>query len=138
MFSRPCEISSSKNKHFDQIILDPPKFVDSKASLTKACRGYKDINMLAMQILRPGGILCTFSCSGLLSFELFQKVVADAALDAGKNGANYRKIRPSDRSPCRNKLSRRLLLKRTRLSSPLNKKSFADRLFKTIKQKKLS
>ncbi|MFT5675378.1 MAG: 23S rRNA (cytosine1962-C5)-methyltransferase [Paraglaciecola sp.] len=74
----------SQQRHFDQIILDPPKFVDSKASLMRACRGYKDINMLAMQIMRPGGILCTFSCSGLLPFELFQKVVADAALDAGR------------------------------------------------------
>lgn len=73
-----------QNRHFDQIILDPPKFVDSKASLVRACRGYKDINMLAMQITQPGGILCTFSCSGLLSFDLFQKVVADAALDAGR------------------------------------------------------
>ncbi len=71
-------------KTFDQIILDPPKFVDSKSSLSRACRGYKDINMLAMQILEPGGILCTFSCSGLMSFDLFQKIVADAALDAGR------------------------------------------------------
>lgn len=69
---------------FDQVILDPPKFVDSKGSLTRACRGYKDINMLAMQILKPGGTLCTFSCSGLLQESLFQKVVADAALDAGR------------------------------------------------------
>ncbi len=69
---------------FDQIILDPPKFVDSKASLNRACRGYKDINMLAMQILKPNGILCTFSCSGLMPQDLFQKVVADAALDAGR------------------------------------------------------
>lgn len=73
-----------QGKTFDVIILDPPKFVDSKASLNRACRGYKDINMLAMQILKPGGILCTFSCSGLLSSDLFQKVVADAALDANK------------------------------------------------------
>jgi 23S rRNA (cytosine1962-C5)-methyltransferase len=69
-------------KRFDMIVLDPPKFVDSKASLNRACRGYKDINMIAMQILNPGGILFTFSCSGLLSADLFQKVVADAALDA--------------------------------------------------------
>ncbi len=73
-----------QGRHFEQIILDPPKFVDSKSSLNRACRGYKDINMLAMQIMQPGGILCTFSCSGLLSFDLFQKVVADAALDAGR------------------------------------------------------
>ncbi len=69
---------------FDQIILDPPKFVESKASLVRACRGYKDINMLAFQILKPGGILCTFSCSGLMPADLFQKVVADAALDANR------------------------------------------------------
>jgi len=67
---------------FDMIILDPPKFVESKAQLTGACRGYKDINMLAMQLLKPGGILLTFSCSGLMESGLFQKVVADAALDA--------------------------------------------------------
>lgn len=67
---------------FDVIVLDPPKFVDSKASLNRACRGYKDINRLACMILNPGGTLLTFSCSGLLSGELFQKVVADAALDA--------------------------------------------------------
>ncbi|MGJ8682593.1 class I SAM-dependent rRNA methyltransferase [Paraglaciecola sp.] len=73
-----------ENQQYDQIILDPPKFVDSKSSLNRACRGYKDINMLAMQILKPGGILVTFSCSGLLSSDLFQKVVADAALDAGR------------------------------------------------------
>lgn len=74
----------AQERQFSQIILDPPKFVDSKASLNRACRGYKDINMLAMQIMRPGGILATFSCSGLLPFDLFQKVVADAALDAGR------------------------------------------------------
>ena len=74
-----------QGKQFDMIILDPPKFVDSKASLTRACRGYKDINMLAMQILKPQGILLTFSCSGLMDTDLFHKVVADAALDAGRD-----------------------------------------------------
>lgn len=68
---------------FDMIVLDPPKFVDSKASLNRACRGYKDINRLAFGLLNPGGILATFSCSGLMPSDLFQKVVADAALDAG-------------------------------------------------------
>ena len=67
------------------IILDPPKFVESKAQLTGACRGYKDINMLAMQLLKPNGTLLTFSCSGLMESSLFQKVVADAALDANRN-----------------------------------------------------
>ncbi|WP_057831707.1 class I SAM-dependent methyltransferase [Colwellia sp. TT2012] len=71
-----------EKRRFDMIILDPPKFVESKAQLTGACRGYKDINMIAMQLLNPNGILLTFSCSGLLDASLFQKVVADAALDA--------------------------------------------------------
>ena len=74
-----------EKRTFDMIILDPPKFVESKAQLTGACRGYKDINMLAMQLLKPGGTLLTFSCSGLMESSLFQKVVADAALDAKRN-----------------------------------------------------
>ena len=67
---------------FDLIILDPPKFADSKGHVDKACRAYKDINLLAFKLLRPQGILATFSCSGGVTPELFQKVVADAALDA--------------------------------------------------------
>ncbi|USD39175.1 class I SAM-dependent methyltransferase [Ferrimonas sp. SCSIO 43195] len=70
---------------FDVIILDPPKFADSKAQLMGACRGYKDINMVAMQILKPGGTLLTYSCSGLMESNLFQKIVADAAIDAGRD-----------------------------------------------------
>lgn len=69
-------------KKFDVIVMDPPKFADSKAQLTGACRGYKDINRIAMELLNPGGHLLTFSCSGLMETNLFQKVVADAALDA--------------------------------------------------------
>ena len=72
-------------RRFDLIVLDPPKFVESKQHLTQACRGYKDINLLAMQLLNPDGILATFSCSGLMPEELFHKVVADAALDAGRS-----------------------------------------------------
>jgi 23S rRNA (cytosine1962-C5)-methyltransferase len=71
-----------EGKTFDVIVLDPPKFADNKSQLDGACRGYKDINMIAMQLLNPGGILLTFSCSGLMQSDLFQKVVADAALDA--------------------------------------------------------
>ncbi|WP_153447061.1 class I SAM-dependent methyltransferase [Vibrio algicola] len=69
---------------FDVVIMDPPKFAESKAQLNGACRGYKDINMLAMQILNPGGTLLTYSCSGLMETNLFQKIIADAALDAGR------------------------------------------------------
>ncbi|MCY9843280.1 class I SAM-dependent methyltransferase [Vibrio caribbeanicus] len=69
---------------FDVVIMDPPKFVSSKNNLTSGANGYKDINMLAMQILKPGGTLLTYSCSGLMSADLFQKVIADAALDSGR------------------------------------------------------
>ncbi len=71
-------------RRFDLIVLDPPKFVASKGQLDKGTRGYKDINLLALKLLRPGGVLFSFSCSGLVSGMLFQKIVADAALDAGR------------------------------------------------------
>jgi len=74
-----------EGRSFDLIVLDPPKFAYSKSQVQAACRGYKDINLLAMQMLRPGGILFTFSCSGLISPELFQKVVFGASVDAGRN-----------------------------------------------------
>ena len=70
---------------FDLVILDPPKFADSKGHVDKACRAYKDINLLAFKLLNPGGLLATFSCSGAVTPELFQKVVADAALDAKRD-----------------------------------------------------
>ncbi len=70
-------------RHFDMIILDPPKFATGKKTLKRATRGYKDINLLALQLLRPKGILATFSCSGLVSPDLFQKVVFGASVDAG-------------------------------------------------------
>jgi 23S rRNA (cytosine1962-C5)-methyltransferase len=69
---------------FDLIVLDPPKFVESKGQVMAGCRGYKDINLLAMKLLRPGGLLATFSCSGLVTPDLFHKVVADAAVDADR------------------------------------------------------
>lgn len=67
---------------FDLIVLDPPKFAPTIKSAEKAARGYKDINLLAFKLLNPGGYLFTFSCSGGVTPELFQKIVADAALDA--------------------------------------------------------
>jgi len=72
-----------ESRQFDLIILDPPKFAPTAAQAEKAARGYKDINLLAFKLLRPGGFLVTFSCSGGVSAELFQKIVAGAALDAG-------------------------------------------------------
>jgi 23S rRNA (cytosine1962-C5)-methyltransferase len=71
------------NRSFDLIILDPPKFAPTAAHAEKASRAYKDINLLAFKLLRHGGILVTFSCSGGIDAALFQKIVASAALDAG-------------------------------------------------------
>lgn len=73
----------AEGRKFDIIVLDPPKFADAKNHMDKACRGYKDIAILGFQLLNPGGQLYTFSCSGLMMPELFLKITADAALDAG-------------------------------------------------------
>ncbi len=70
---------------FDLIVLDPPKFAPTAQHAEKAARAYKDINLLALKLLRPGGLLATFSCSGGISADLFQKIVAGAALDARAN-----------------------------------------------------
>lgn len=72
------------NKQFDVIILDPPKFAESVSQIEKASRGYKDINLLALKLLKKNGVLFTFSCSGHIVPELFNKIIADAATDAGR------------------------------------------------------
>ncbi len=71
-------------REFDLIVLDPPKFAETKNQLERAARGYKDINLFAIKNLRTGGVLFTFSCSGAMDPQLFQKVVAGAAQDAGR------------------------------------------------------
>ena len=72
-------------RSFDMIVLDPPKFADTKAQLMRAARGYKDINLLAMKLLRPGGILATFSCSGAMSPAFFETVCREAAWDSKRD-----------------------------------------------------
>jgi 23S rRNA (cytosine1962-C5)-methyltransferase len=72
---------------FDLVVLDPPKFAPTAQHAEKAARAYKDINLLGLKLLRPGGLLATFSCSGGVSPDLFQKIVAGAALDAGADAA---------------------------------------------------
>jgi 23S rRNA (cytosine1962-C5)-methyltransferase len=71
-------------RRFDLVILDPPKFAGSGRQVDQAARGYKDINLLAFKLIRPGGTLFTFSCSGHVKAALFQKITADAAVDAGR------------------------------------------------------
>jgi len=84
---------------FDAIVLDPPKFAQSKSQVEGACRGYKDLNLLAIKLLRPGGLLFTFSCSGGVSAELFQKVVAGAAADAGREAQVLAHLGPGSDHP---------------------------------------
>jgi len=74
-----------QGRRFDAIVLDPPKFAFTQRDIKRAARGYKDINMQAFHLLKPGGLLFTFSCSGAVSADLFQKIVFGAALDAGRD-----------------------------------------------------
>jgi 23S rRNA (cytosine1962-C5)-methyltransferase len=72
-----------QGRRYDAIVLDPPKFAPTAAQAERASRAYKDINRLALKLLRPGGLLFTFSCSGGIGPELFHKIVAGAGIDAG-------------------------------------------------------
>jgi len=69
---------------FDIVILDPPKYAPSRSALDRASRAYKDLNRLGMLILKPGGLLATYSCSGAMDMTTFKQIIAWAALDAGK------------------------------------------------------
>ncbi len=75
----------AEGRKFDLIILDPPKFAYAQSQVQAACRGYKDINWVAMQLLKPDGILFTMSCSGLVTSDLFQKVLFGASVDAQRD-----------------------------------------------------
>lgn len=86
-------------RSFDLIVLDPPKFAPTAAQASQAARGYKDINLLAFKLLRPGGLLYTFSCSGGISADLFQKIVAGAALDAGADASIIASLRQAPDHP---------------------------------------
>ena len=77
---------------FDLIVLDPPKFAPSAAHADRAARAYKDINLLGFRLLNPGGLLMTYSCSGGIGLELFQKIVAGAASDAGADARILRRL----------------------------------------------
>ncbi len=77
---------------FDAIVLDPPKFAPTAAHAERAARAYKDINRLALKLLAPGGLLLTFSCSGGINADLFHKIVAGSAADAGVDGAILQRL----------------------------------------------
>ena len=89
----------NRGERYDLIILDPPKFAPTAAQVENAARAYKDINLLALKLLAPGGLLATFSCSGGISAELFQKIVAGAALDAGGEARILERFGPAADHP---------------------------------------
>ncbi|HEY6047323.1 MAG TPA: methyltransferase domain-containing protein, partial [Pyrinomonadaceae bacterium] len=70
------------NERFDTIVLDPPAFAKNRASIKAAARGYKEINLRAMKLLNPGGVLVTCTCSYHMSEQMFLEIIADAGLDA--------------------------------------------------------
>jgi 23S rRNA (cytosine1962-C5)-methyltransferase len=84
--------SLQAGRSYDAIVLDPPKFAPTAAHAERAARAYKDINRLALMLLAPGGVLFTFSCSGGIGPELFHKIVAGAAIDAGVDGAIVERV----------------------------------------------
>jgi len=84
-------------RRYDLVVLDPPKFVHSADQINSGSRGYKDVNMLGLQLVRQGGVLATFSCSGHVDAALFQKIVAGAALDARRDAQIIERLsQPAD------------------------------------------
>ncbi len=88
-----------RGKRFDLVVLDPPKFAPTAAQVKNAARAYKDINLMAFKLLAPGGLLATFSCSGGVSAELFQSIVAGAASDAGVDAKIIERFGPAADHP---------------------------------------
>jgi 23S rRNA (cytosine1962-C5)-methyltransferase len=82
----------AEGRRFDLIVLDPPKFAPSAHHVDRAARAYKEINLKALQLLAPGGLLLTFSCSGAIDVDLFQKIVAGAVFDAGVDAQLLRRL----------------------------------------------
>ncbi|MCW1970248.1 MAG: class I SAM-dependent rRNA methyltransferase [Anaerolineae bacterium] len=69
---------------FDVVVLDPPKFAHNPSQIERAARAYKDLNRVGMHLVKPGGVLATFSCSGVVDAALFQKIIFSAAMEAGR------------------------------------------------------
>jgi 23S rRNA (cytosine1962-C5)-methyltransferase len=84
---------------FDLVICDPPAFAKSRGDIDRAARGYKDINLYALKRIEPGGLMMTFSCSGHMSIDLFQKVIFAAALDAGRRVSFVKRLTAADDHP---------------------------------------
>ena len=90
---------SSSNQLVDFLICDPPAFARNRGDIDRAARGYKDVNLFALRMIKPGGTLMTFSCSGHMSLDLFQKVIFAAALDAGRRVSFVRRLTAGEDHP---------------------------------------
>jgi len=88
-----------QGRRFDLVVLDPPKFAPTEKHVPRAARAYKDVNLWGLRLLRPGGTLFTFSCSGGIDAALFQSIVAGAAVDAGVQGRIVRRLAASADHP---------------------------------------
>jgi len=88
-----------QRKRFDLVILDPPKFARSVGELPGALRGYRDLNRVAVGLLRPGGLLLTFTCSGRVGWEAFQRAVALAAADSQREVQVLRRLSQAEDHP---------------------------------------
>jgi 23S rRNA (cytosine1962-C5)-methyltransferase len=86
-------------EQYDIVVLDPPKFAQNAKQIDNAARGYKDLNLNALHCMKPGGYLMTFSCSGAISADLFQKIVFGALADSGRQGQILRHLGPGDDHP---------------------------------------
>jgi 23S rRNA (cytosine1962-C5)-methyltransferase len=90
---------NTQDRSYDVIVLDPPKLAPTASHAQRAARAYKDVNLSALRLLNPGGLLMTFSCSGGVGIELFQKIVAGAALDAGRDARIIQRLSGSADHP---------------------------------------
>ena len=89
-----------RRESWELIILDPPRMVTRREGLDNGLRAYKDVNLLAIKLLRPGGILATFSCSGLVDMDSFRKMVGWAAHDAERRVRILETLaQPADEAP---------------------------------------
>jgi 23S rRNA (cytosine1962-C5)-methyltransferase len=90
---------AKQGEEYDVVVLDPPKFAHNAQQIEKAARGYKDINLNAFKLIKPGGYLMTFSCSGAISRDLFQKIVFGALADSGRQAQIVKHLSASDDHP---------------------------------------
>ena len=91
--------AEAAGEQWDIVVCDPPKFAQSHAQVDRASRGYKDLNLRSFRLIRPGGLLMTFTCSGAISRDLFHKIVFGALVDSGRQAQILRELSAADDHP---------------------------------------